>query len=107
MEIVLRVHRATVTDAMSRKAERMVAKAVERLPRAVDATVRFEQHGNLRRVEGVLRAPRHEPLVATGEHRYFGPALALALARLGAQMRREQRAPKARARRATRRVGDG
>jgi ribosome-associated translation inhibitor RaiA len=83
---------------MRRKVERMVAKAAARAPRAVDAVVRFEENRRGRSVEVVLHAPRHAPLVAKAEGPFFGPAVAQALARLEAQLAKEKRTPKARAR---------
>jgi len=101
VEIVLKLNGANVSEAMRRKIERMVEKAAARLPRAVDAVVRFDEGRSGRRVEVVLHAPRHAPLVATAEDLSFGPAVARALARLGAQMEREKRrTPRARAHRA-------
>ena len=97
MEIVLRTNGAEVSEAMRRKVERMVLKSAERLPRTVDALVRLEEDGRLRRVEVVLHAPRHKPVVASGEGRYFGPAVARALERLARAMAREKRTPRARA----------
>ncbi|CAA9356413.1 MAG: hypothetical protein AVDCRST_MAG40-3199, partial [uncultured Gemmatimonadaceae bacterium] len=70
------------------RAERAVHKAAARLHRAVDATVRFEEDGPTRRVEIVLHAPRHRPVVAVGEARLLGPALTAATARLQAQVSR-------------------
>ena len=98
MEIVTKINGADVSDAMRRKVERMVAKAAARLPRSVDAVVRFDEDRRVRRVEVVLHAPRHAPLVAKAEGEYFGPAVAQALARLAAQVAREKRTPKTRAR---------
>ncbi len=98
MEIVMHLHHATVTDAMRAKVEKMVEKAARKLPRAVDATIRFEEDGSVRRVEVMLRAPRQPKLVATAEGRYFGPLVSEALLKLGKQMAREKKTPKARAR---------
>jgi ribosome-associated translation inhibitor RaiA len=103
VEIVLKSVHASVSPAMRRTAERIITRAAARLPRAVDAIVRFEQDGTVRRVEVVLHAPRQAAMVATGEGRYFGPALSQALARLTVQMTRERNAPKSRARRANKR----
>lgn len=97
MEIVLKLNAAHVSDAMQRKVERMVTEAAARSPRAVDAIVRFDEDRRVRRVEVVLHAPRHAPLVAKAEGRFFGPAVAQALTRLRAQLAKEKRT-KARAR---------
>ena len=104
MDIVFHKNGAQVSDATVRNVSKLITAAGARLPRAVDATVRFDSEGRRRLVEIVLRAPRHAPLVATGEGRYFGPAAAQALQRLRVQMLREKRTPKARARAQSRRA---
>ncbi len=98
MEIVMHLHHADVSDAMRAKVEAMIEAAARKLPRAVDAIVHFEEDGPVRRVEVTLHAPKHAALVATAEGRYFGPLVAQVLLKLGHQMRREKRTPKARAR---------
>ncbi len=99
MDIVFHAHHAVITDELRMRAERAVHKAAARLPRAVEATVRFEEDGPLRRVEIVLHTPRHRPVVAVGEARLLGPALTVASARLQAQVAKSD-APRTRARRA-------
>lgn len=86
MEIVFHAHHAVISADLRARAERVVHKAAARLHRAVDATVRFEEDGPTRRVEIVLHAPRHRPVVAVGEARLLGPALSAAAARLQAQV---------------------
>lgn len=86
MEIIFHAHRATVSEWMRARASRGVRKLSVRLTRAVDAVIRFEQDGPVRRVEILLHAPRQRDLIATGEARFFGPALAAALGRLQAQL---------------------
>ena len=90
MEIIFHAHHATVSEWMRARATRGVRKLSARLTRAVDAVVRFEQDGRVRRVEILLHAPRQRDLIATGESRFFGPALVTALARLQAQLRRKR-----------------
>jgi ribosome-associated translation inhibitor RaiA len=87
---------------MRRRAEAAVRRAGLRLARAVDAIIRFEQDGPVKRVEIVLHAPRQRDLVARGEGRFFGPALVVATDKLINQIRRmrtsrrtAQRAPAA------------
>jgi ribosome-associated translation inhibitor RaiA len=87
VEIVFQSHRAIVSDRMRAKARQAVEKLANRMRRAVDAVVRFEQDGALRRVEIVLHAPRQRNLVASGEARFFGPALSEAVDRLEEQAR--------------------
>jgi ribosome-associated translation inhibitor RaiA len=84
---------------MRRKVEVMVARAALRFRGTVKAEVRFEEDGRVRRVEVVLHTSHHEPLIAIGEGRFFGPASAQALARLGVQLRRGKSTRKARTRR--------
>jgi ribosome-associated translation inhibitor RaiA len=99
VEIVLYNHRANVSEPMRRKVELMVARAALRFRGTVKVEVRFEEDGRVRRVEVVLHSSRHEPLIAIGEGRFFGPASAQALARLGVQLRRGKSTRKARTRR--------
>jgi ribosome-associated translation inhibitor RaiA len=99
MDVHFHAHHAEVSAHMRKRAEREVRRAALRLPRVVEAIVRFEQDGNVRRVSVTLRAPRHHDLVASAEGRWYGPALALALARIRTQAARERKAlPKGRAR---------
>jgi ribosome-associated translation inhibitor RaiA len=98
VEIVFQSHRAVVSDHMRAQAHRALTKLGARLTRAVDALVRFEQDGPTRRVEIVLHAPRNRRLVASGEARFFGPALATAMTRLEAQAREVKRAVRSRSR---------
>ena len=100
MDIVFHAHHAVISDDLRARAERVVHKAAARLHRAVDATVRFEEDGPTRRVEIVLHAPRHRPVVAVGEARLLGPALSAAAARLQAQVAKSV-PPHARPRRAS------
>ena len=101
MEIVFQSHRATVSERTRQRAVRGVEKLARRLTRPVSAVVRFEEDGPLRRVEIVLSAPRGRRLVAEGQGRFFGPALAAALAHMDSQARHVRRA-KTRRRRVTR-----
>jgi ribosome-associated translation inhibitor RaiA len=98
VEIVFQSHHAVVSDPMRERARRAVQKLSARLPRAVDAVVRFEQDGTMRRVEIVLHAPRQRNLIARGEARFFGPALSEAIDRLEEQTRQVKAARKARTR---------
>lgn len=102
MQIVLRSHNARVTDVLREKAERAIAKLARRLRRSVDATVWFENDGPTRRVEIVLRAPRHRRLVAEGRARQYAVALDRAIEHLAAQTDRAKRSAKERGRRAAR-----
>ena len=97
MEIIFHAHHATVSEWMRGRATRGVRKLSARLTRVVNAVVRFEQDGRVRRVEILLHAPKQRDLVATGEARFFGPALATALARLQSQLPKK-RAGRTRAR---------
>ena len=101
MEIIFQAHHATISDRMRARAERAVTKAARRLERAVGAVIRFEGDGPTRRVEIVLRSPRHRQLVAEGRSRFYGAALAAAVDRLIAQIPKKD-TPRARARPAAR-----
>lgn len=99
MEVHFHAHHADVSAHMRKRAEREVRRAAQRIPRVVEAIVRFEQDGAVRRVSVTLRAPHHQDLVASGEGRWFGPSLALALGRIRTQAARGKRSiPKGRTR---------
>ena len=66
MEIIFQAHHATVSDGLREQAERAVRKAAERLTRVVDAVVRFENAGPMRRVEIILHAPRSASVAVRG-----------------------------------------
>lgn len=88
MEIIFHAHHATVSAPMRKRAEAAVRRAGLRLERAVDAIIRFEQDGPVKRVEIVFHAPRQRELIARGEARFFGPALAQAMEKLNVQIRK-------------------
>jgi ribosome-associated translation inhibitor RaiA len=88
VEIIFHSHHASISSRMRRRAEIAAEYAASRMARAVDAIVRFEQDGPIRRVEIVLHAPRQRNIVARGEARFYGPALSVAIERLGAQVRK-------------------
>jgi ribosome-associated translation inhibitor RaiA len=98
VEIIFHAHRAVISENMRLRAERAVRKLAARVRRPVDAIVRFEQDGRVRRVEIVLHAPAKRSLVAEGAGSYFGPALGQAVERIEVQLGRVKRTPKARAR---------
>lgn len=97
MEIIFHEHHATVSEHMRQRASSGVRRLTDRLDRAIDAVVRFEQDGPTRRVEIILRAPRHKRLVAKAEGRYFGPALGVVLTKLRTQIAALKRPTRARA----------
>lgn len=99
MAIIFQSHHAVLSPRLQQRAEQGVHKLVHRLGRVGDAVVRVEEDGPVRRVEIVLTAGRGRRLVAQGSGRYFGPALAQALARLTAQTAHLKRVPRAGARR--------
>lgn len=104
MNIVFHAHNATVNDALQRRAEQAVRKLAGRLPRVVDATVRFVEDGPMRRVEIELHAAPNRRLVSAASGRLYALALADAVGGLEAQVDR-QRAAKTRRRRAAVRGG--
>ncbi len=87
MDIIFHSHHATISESMRRRAEAGVRRFGRRIGRVVDAIIRFEQDGPMKRVEIVLHAPPKRDFVARGESRFYGLALTAALARLGAQVR--------------------
>ncbi|HKO15108.1 MAG TPA: HPF/RaiA family ribosome-associated protein [Gemmatimonadaceae bacterium] len=101
MEIIFHAHHAEISPRLRHRAEQALRKLVQRLGRAVDAVVRFEGDGPMRRVEVILHAPRAPRLVARGEGRQLGTALTAALERLSAQVTRLKRTRKSTARKST------
>jgi hypothetical protein len=89
---------------MRKRAETAVRRAGARLGRAVDAVIRFEQDGPVKRVEIVMHAPPKRDLVSLGESRFYGIALKHALGRLNAQVRTLREMTKTSARARTARV---
>jgi hypothetical protein len=101
VDIVFQSHHATVPDRVRLNAARQLEKLGHRLTRPVAGVIRFEEDGRMRRVELELLG-RGRRLVAEGTGRYYGPALAAALAHLEAQLRRAGRLTMRRARRPVR-----
>ncbi len=91
MEIHFHAHHAEVSPAMRKRAERLVQRAALRIPRVVEAVIRFEQDGPTRRVSVALMAPQQKDLLGRGEGRYFGPALVTAIARVLAQAKKQEK----------------
>ena len=87
MEIIFHAHHATISDSMRRRAEAGIRRTGRLIGRAVDAVIRFEQDGPVKRVEIVLHVPSTRDIVARAESRFFGLALTACLERLGAQVR--------------------
>ena len=90
MDILFHTHHAAVSEHMRRTARRLVERAALRIPRIVEAIVRFEEDGPTRRVTITLRAPKHHDIMGGAEGRFFGPALASAIARVLAQAGKEK-----------------
>ena len=86
MDIIFHGHHADASEHMRQRASAGVRRVARRLDRVVDASIRFEQDGPVRRVEIVLHAPKQRPLVAKAEGRFYGPAIKEALLRLQAQI---------------------
>ena len=91
MEIQFQSHHADVTDSMRDRAERAVRKLADRVPGAVDAVIRFERDGRMRRVEITMRASRRRTLVAEALAARFPSALSAAVQRLDQQTRELRR----------------
>ncbi len=92
MEIIFHAHKAPIPDRLRRRAELALHRAATRFTRTVDAIVRFEQDGPVKRVEIVLHAPRQRKVVALGEAKFYGPAVTTAINKLSAQVRKLRRA---------------
>ena len=101
MEIIFHAHHADVSDSMRQRAQAGVRRLTSRSGRAVDAIVRFERDGVIRRVEIILHAPRHTRLIAEAQGRFYGPLLAEALAKLQRQIDSARKASRTRAKRAS------
>jgi ribosome-associated translation inhibitor RaiA len=91
MQIIFHSHHSSVSDRMRLRAEQGVRKLAARLGGAVDAVIRFQDDGPRRRVEIVMRASRHRRLIAEGQARFIGPALAQAVDGLRDQVDRARR----------------
>lgn len=91
MDIVIHSHHATVSEHMRKQAIRQVERAATRIPRTVEAIIRFEEDGATKRVTLTLRAPKHHDLMGKAEGRFFGPAITAAIARVMTQVNREKR----------------
>ena len=102
MLIMFHAHHADVSDNMRRRAEQALRKVARRARRPVDAAIRFQQDGSVRRVELTLHTAGGRRYVARSEDRFFGSALADAARRLAMQVNHTKRTPKARARRRAR-----
>jgi ribosome-associated translation inhibitor RaiA len=88
VDIIFHAHRAVIAERLRARAERAVDKLARRMGGVIDAVVRFEHDGPVRRVEIVVRASRHRRLVAEGLGRFYGPALTEALERIARQVPR-------------------
>lgn len=98
MQIVFHAHHAEISEHMRRRAEQALRKVARRAARPVDAAIRFQQDGVVRRVELTLHTSSGRRYVARSEDRFFGTALATAARRLAMQLDHTKRTPKARAR---------
>ena len=96
MRIIVHAHHSEIPDGLRARAERAASKLAGWLDRPVGATVCFEQDGPERRVEITLRASHRRSVVAVGHDRRYGTALAQAVSRVEAQVRRLKRTPKSR-----------
>src|SRR5512138_1461901 len=97
MEIVFQGHHAHISPRMRARAEQGVEKLARRIGGVVDATVRFQEDGPQRCVSVELHAAGGRRFVAEGRGRFFGPALAVVLSKINAQIGHVKRTPKAKA----------
>lgn len=98
MEISYYAHHAAISPRLQERAEQGLHKLARRLGRVVDASVRFEEEGPMRRVEIIVHLPRGRRFMAAAQGRHFGPAVSTALSRIVAQTDHLRRAAKTRAR---------
>jgi ribosome-associated translation inhibitor RaiA len=98
VQILFQAHHAVISDHMRNRAERTVRKLARKLKRAVDAIVRFETDGKTRVVELIFNAPGKRSIIAKGQARHYGPALAAAAERMDAQLNHLKRTPAERGR---------
>lgn len=105
MQILFHAHHANISDHMRHRAEAALRKVARRIARPVDAAIRFQQDGDVKRVELALHTGNGRRYVARSEDRYFGSALAEAARRLTMQIDHTKRTPKSRARKLRRRPG--
>jgi len=102
VDIIFHAHHATISESMRRRAEAGVRRIGRRIGSAVDAVIRFEQDGPVKRVDIVLHAPPKRDVVARGESRFFGLALTASLERLSARVRSLRKVTATKRTRATR-----
>lgn len=95
MEIIFQAHNADVSPRLRARATHAVRKAATRLPRIVDAVIRFEEDGPDRRVELLVRAPRRRPIIAQARADRYDDALQGAVTRLEARLRQLKRLQRA------------
>ena len=89
-------HAATVPDSVRARAEAGARKLGGRLGRTVDAIIRFETDGPLRRAEIILHAPHHREIVAKSAARSYYSAVLGALEELERQLDIKRRVSRSR-----------
>jgi hypothetical protein len=97
MDIIFHDHHATVPERTRDRAAAGARKCGARLGSAVDAVIRFEDDGPLRRAEIILHAARRREMVAKSAARSFDTALTGALGKLQHQIDTERRIDRSRA----------
>ena len=98
MNIVFHAHHADVSNYMRGRAEAALRRLARRSGRPVDAVIRFEQDGAVRRVELTLHAAGRR-YAAHSEGRFFGRVLSDAVRHLSVQLDHNKRPLRARAQR--------
>ncbi len=94
MDIQIHGHHTELTDSLRLKAEEGARKLADHLKRAVNADIWFAENGVMKTVEIVLHAPKYKNLVAKADAKYHEPALAGAVAKMDAQIRKLKSAKK-------------
>ena len=97
MEIIFHDHHATVPERVRARAAAGAQKLGARFGFAIDAVIRFEDDGPLRRAEIILHAAQHKELVAKSAARSYDTALTAALDKLEHQIDTERRIDRSKA----------
>ncbi len=93
MEIVIHGHQVDVTPRLRKSAEYGAQKLADHLNRIELADITFREDGPKKMVDIVVLAPQAR-LVAKGEGKFHGPALADAVSKLDSQIRKLKSAKK-------------
>ncbi len=88
MEIRITSRHTNLPDALRERAEELLMKLTKYESRVTAAEVVFDEEKRSKRVEGIIRVDRGDPVVASGEADDFRAALHQMIERLTRQLRR-------------------